>query len=282
MTVIRAAKLSERAFVLPAVRPRRDEPVSANDTVTSDVEKWVADATTKEQIDESVYEVDQSTNVRDATEETDEPELGIYTERGTVGGQTTSVEQGAPDISYEEYKRQHQSELDVLRAQTVAEAMAEADRTARDEIDRVFRSELENLQNIVQSAQKAVEQDLDSLADTAVEIVYEALLKILGKELANAEGAAAAVREVIRHAKDRSKLVVRVSPTDFSVIRSRGVEHDIRHDPDVQIVADDRVELGGCLLETPAGNLDGRLETQLQLLRETLLQARTKWNEPEA
>jgi flagellar assembly protein FliH len=44
----------------------------------------------------------------------------------------------------------------------------------------------------------------------------------------------------------------------------------------VEIAADDRVELGGCLLETPSGTLDSRLEVQLANLRRTLLEARSR------
>jgi len=282
MTVIRAAKLSERAFRLPAKRPRRDESMAEHDAHASGSENWVSNETTDEQVDTPKYEMAEPLARPQSVEEADETELGIYTEHGTVEGQATTMERATPDISYEEYKRLHQVELDTLRERTIEDAMDEANRVAREGMDYAFRSELDNLKSVVQSAQRAAEQDVDSLADAAVEVVYEAVLKILGKELVNAEGVVGIVREAIRHAKDRSNLIVRVAPADLAVIRSHGLEPDRRGTPNFQIAADDRVELGGCLLETPAGNLDGRLETQLQLLRETLLHARTKWNEPEA
>jgi flagellar biosynthesis/type III secretory pathway protein FliH len=39
-------------------------------------------------------------------------------------------------------------------------------------------------------------------------------------------------------------------------------------------VPDERVALGGCLIDSPGGTLDGRLETQLQRLREVLVATR--------
>src|SRR6266542_2940076 len=87
----------------------------------------------------------------------------------------------------------------------------------------------------------------------------------------------AAAREAVRRARDRSRLIVRVSPADFDVIRQNRDEIleglEAGH---VEIAADDRVELGGCLLETPSGNLDSRLEVQLANLRRTLLEARSR------
>ena len=90
------------------------------------------------------------------------------------------------------------------------------------------------------------------------------------------------VRQVIRRTKERTKLVVRVSPADWSILEGNeaalveGLSVDA-----VELFADDRVQVGGCLLETPAGNLDGRLEVQLAGLREALVNARAAESEGE-
>jgi len=43
---------------------------------------------------------------------------------------------------------------------------------------------------------------------------------------------------------------------------------------DVRWVASPQVALGGCIVESPEGGLDARIETQLDALRELLLQTR--------
>jgi flagellar assembly protein FliH len=40
------------------------------------------------------------------------------------------------------------------------------------------------------------------------------------------------------------------------------------------IQSDATIELGGCLFESPEGNLDARLETQIEILRTALLENR--------
>jgi len=42
----------------------------------------------------------------------------------------------------------------------------------------------------------------------------------------------------------------------------------------VELVADEEIGLGGCVVETSGGSLDARIETQVQHLRETLLKVR--------
>jgi flagellar assembly protein FliH len=101
--------------------------------------------------------------------------------------------------------------------------------------------------------------------------------KLLGQALASREGVTAAVREVVRRARERSRLTLRVSPSDYALIREHlatvleGLEAG-----QVEVVSDERVHLGGCLLETPSGSLDGRLEVQLESLRRTLLAAQSE------
>lgn len=126
---------------------------------------------------------------------------------------------------------------------------------------------------LVVDSVKALEETVDS----AVEVVFEAIVRILGPQLADRHGAVAAVREAIRHCKDRTKLVARVAPADYQLISDqRGELTEAANGGVVEIVADDIVELGGCVLETPAGSLDARLEIQLQRLREALVSARQK------
>jgi flagellar biosynthesis/type III secretory pathway protein FliH len=61
--------------------------------------------------------------------------------------------------------------------------------------------------------------------------------------------------------------VLRVSPRDHPVLQAQfGAELDV--------VADERVAAGGCLIETTGGTLDARLEIQLRRLLDTLTRVR--------
>jgi flagellar assembly protein FliH len=87
------------------------------------------------------------------------------------------------------------------------------------------------------------------------------------------EGVQAAVREVMRGVHERERLVVRVSPRDHALLAVDGFKPRNGDGQAVELLADERVELGGCLIETGGGTLDGRLETQLKRLRDTLVGA---------
>ncbi len=181
------------------------------------------------------------------------------------------------EISYEEYKQRFAAELDAERGEAHETGLREGRETGLAKAQSERASQLQALATVVRSSRTRLEEGIEDLADVGAEIVFEAVCKVLGRALAEREGVIAAAREAVRRARDRSRLIVRVSPADFDVIRQNRDEIlaglEAGH---VEIAADDRVELGGCLLETPSGNLDSRLEVQLANLRRILLEARSR------
>jgi len=188
-----------------------------------------------------------------------------------------SAEPPAPKISYDEYKERFQGELETLSAEALERALLEGREAGRAKAASEHAAQLKALAGLVRGARERLDAGIGDLSEMAAEVVYEAVCKLLGQALASREGVTAAVREVVRRARERSRLTLRVSPSDYALIREHlatvleGLEAG-----QVEVVSDERVHLGGCLLETPSGSLDGRLEVQLENLRRTLLAAQSE------
>lgn len=201
---------------------------------------------------------------------------------------TPTVEPATPTataetVTYEEYKRRCAEELAVLAEQARQQGFERGLAEGREQGLAECTVHLDALANLLASARAALDQAIDGIAEVGVEVVCEAVGKIVGQAAVERNGAFAIMREVIRRAKERSRLVVRVSPRDYEMLdgcRDRLIEG--LSVGSVEIVADDRVRLGGCLLETPVGSLDGRLEVQIERLRETLIAATPASHEAEA
>jgi flagellar assembly protein FliH len=81
--------------------------------------------------------------------------------------------------------------------------------------------------------------------------------------------------EVLGRVKEGRDLVVRVSPTDLPLLQPE--EKRLRAAVPgraLTMVADARIELGGCIVESSLGTLDGRMDVQLRELYATLRAAR--------
>lgn len=111
--------------------------------------------------------------------------------------------------------------------------------------------------------------------DLLVELAFEAVLRILGEAAPTRAGVLAIVRAALQTLPEREGLVVRLAPHDAAAVEAlRDELPRLAGTRGLELVADDRIELGGCLVETAGGGLDARLETQVQRLRELLLAAR--------
>lgn len=202
------------------------------------------------------------------------PHLQEVSSLADAGGPEPAVPP-EPRMTYAEFEESLGERLDAMFDEAREQGLKEGREQGRQEAEAAHAEQLEAMAGFLREARRSLEKEVVGLAEVGSEIVYEAVIKMLGQAGQSPEGVAAIVREVIRGAKDRSRLLVRVRRADLAWIQqSRDRILDGIDTGSVEFVADDRVILGGCILETPMGNLDGRLETQLAGLRELLLTAR--------
>lgn len=160
------------------------------------------------------------------------------------------------------------------------EGFAEGSRVAREALDEKKHA----LETLLRSTQDCLHGQISGLEDVIVSLAFESLCKILGTALHDQDGVRAIVQEVISRSKNSEPLTIRVSPSDYYLLAHEQIS--LQQSPSSQnlsLIADERVGMGGCLVETSGGTLDGRLETQLHQLKEALLLAkrqRPDWKEP--
>lgn len=214
----------------------------------------------------------------------DRPDLSEGTSADVGSGATVDHRYEEPDevVHADEHPRiteEQREAMLLVRAEAAAAEARESGYTdgyeaGRQAAEAEFAGRLTALDEVIKSAKSALESGIAGVEDVGINIVFEAVAKMLGQAMAREEGVILAVRQVIAHAKERNNLVVRVSPDDFLLLernRSKLLEGG---EGNVELVADDRVSLGGCLLEAAGGSLDGRLEVQIQQLRDMLLDVR--------
>lgn len=71
---------------------------------------------------------------------------------------------------------------------------------------------------------------------------------------------------------DRSSLKVKVNPNHLPILE-QNIDEFLKGSTvikDIKIEADSRVKYGGCFIETPTGDIDARLESQFDVIEDTL------------
>ncbi|CAK0768632.1 type III secretion protein L [Gammaproteobacteria bacterium] len=160
-----------------------------------------------------------------------------------------------------------QSEADALRIEAQQAFAAEQ---ARGYAEGQARA-AEALANQLLDAGDRILDYLSGIESEMAELVSQATAKVLGR-LPPEDLVLAVVREALRHARDQKRVTLRVAPEQLEIVRDHLTEIAAEQGgmSSLDVVGDDRVGAGGCLIETPMGLVDARLETQLRNLRERL------------
>jgi flagellar assembly protein FliH len=160
-----------------------------------------------------------------------------------------------------------EAEYAAARARGREQGAAEArDRAAEENTQHV-----QALERVAAELRAVVERDGATLAANCCEIVLEVMKKIAGSLLAAPEAVTGAVAQVLQRLKDDQRVIVRVRPAELEILTAaKPALMRALAGGELTLVADQRVELGGCIVESSLGNLDGRLEVQLGELYEIL------------
>lgn len=130
------------------------------------------------------------------------------------------------------------------------------------------------LAELHEAAKAALQRGLEDLEGVAVQIAFEAVAKVLGQELSQAEGVMALIREVASRAREQAVLTVRLGAKDYGLIQEyREALSQSLNGVRVDLVSDTRIAFGGCVVESDSGTLDGRLEVQLRRLKDAMVAA---------
>ena len=139
-----------------------------------------------------------------------------------------------------------------------------------------IRGKVQSLEELILRAQdekrkalKDAEAEIAGLATRIAEKILNEQIKI------SPEVVVAIAKRAIELAIDREHIVIRINPADREMMRRHKAEMFASADgvKSIQVVADQAIKQGGCVIETNSGNVDAQLASQLAQVEECLLGA---------
>jgi flagellar assembly protein FliH len=167
---------------------------------------------------------------------------------------------------------QAEQDAAVLREQARAEGFAAGRAEALAALEPALAA--------LSAAALAVDAQRADVAEALERRAVELGLALAGKVLAGAievepERVVESVRGALRGIVERERIIVLVNPDDMEIVRAAmdevraslgGIEH-------CEVQAERRVGRGGCVVRTPVGDVDARVETKLERAREVVAAA---------
>jgi flagellar biosynthesis/type III secretory pathway protein FliH len=137
--------------------------------------------------------------------------------------------------------------------------------------------ELSQTVQVLRNAARAYESEKLRLSGDAdeqsVTLALAIAKKILGREIRDGEAIRGVLRRALTQAPARQALRARLNPDDLRMIESTRDQLRKINEPlpeELVLCADPHIARGGCVLESAAGQVDARLETQLGLIEQAL------------
>ncbi|MCG8668260.1 MAG: hypothetical protein MI867_02515 [Pseudomonadales bacterium] len=163
----------------------------------------------------------------------------------------------------------YESDIEALRTSAIQEGHEQGVKQAafehqakQQELDKAFA---------LFSKQFAFEQE--NANELALEIALAALAKVLGEEYKNPEFVKDVIVNASRQLRETSKVKIRLNEGDLKFLEPYHDQLNSEVAGECELSADARVSAGGCILETDAGNFDARLDAQIQLICDALMNA---------
>ncbi len=148
-------------------------------------------------------------------------------------------------------------------AQGLAQAQAAGQRATADLEAELRQRHAALLPRLQQAHAEAIASDQTEIGTLA----FAAVCRIAGELAGQREFMLGIVDRVCRDARAGTGAIVRVHPRDRRLLAEEGNETwSLPGGPSLTLQSDDTIALGGCQVETEAGQFDGTLSTQLQRL----------------
>ncbi|MES2793176.1 MAG: FliH/SctL family protein [Planctomycetota bacterium] len=159
-----------------------------------------------------------------------------------------------------------------LQAEAEFEAQVEA------EVQLRLQERLSHLVPALQAATTQLIQDREQILlqweSAAIQLSLTLAERIVRRELQMQPVAPRAlIAEALQLTAGASAIVLRLNPTDVAEIETHSADWQqlLATPVSLKIIADPQITRGGCLVETPQGEIDGRIETQLARLASELM-----------
>ena len=241
----------------------------------------------------------KKTEVEEAVEEAEEENKIDQETLNTMLAEIAAKEQRAieklkdADIQANILKQQAQEEADKIiyaANEQVADILDQAQREGHDEgvkqgkidgeiairkeLEETLKKANENAMKTLQDAKEATAEYFVRAEDDIVKVVMMAIEKILPQHFLDVpQVVLPVVREAINYVRDQKEIKIHVEPESYDlVLMAKGEYQAMLTDGTaiLEVISDESLSPGDCVIETPNGGVDARLLTQIELMKNSI------------
>lgn len=191
-------------------------------------------------------------------------------------GREEGRKQGYAEGFREAQARGHEEGFAAGQEQGLRAAQAETER-AQAAAAHALRERGQRVDELLAAMEVALRERLAASEEEMLALCFEAIAATFGELAARSEGARALVRQSLARTRQLGPVTVHLHPQDLAMIQADPQAlGEVQPTREVQFAADESIALGGCVLSSPQGGFDARIETQLARLGEVFRRVRAE------
>lgn len=142
----------------------------------------------------------------------------------------------------------------------------------KNHYNETLRSKFVAYESLIFSIDEQMNEYRDAFDKVVINTSFLIASKVLQKSISDSPIITETIKEAIRKVIGANSIVLRLSPTDRALIQETDMEYfDNSSYSNLKFEVDDRIDSGGCLVESEIGNVDARISSQLNELKKALL-----------
>ncbi|MGY3713921.1 flagellar assembly protein FliH [Sutcliffiella cohnii] len=172
-------------------------------------------------------------------------------------------------------KENWESEKVILKQEAFNEGYKNGYDSGESEAKKDYETIINNANTTMRLAKEHYTEKLDMLEEEMLKISIKIAEKIIGTALSSDEVQFVSfVRQALKEVKEKEEIKVFVSPNRFSLLidNKESLQSVVNNVSEIMIFADKELSEWSCWIDSSAGRMDATVDTQLEQIKEKLLQ----------
>ena len=159
--------------------------------------------------------------------------------------------------------------------QSYEKGFSDGQKSAFEKLEKEYKDKISikyfDIDNIISSLDKSISGYGDVFEKVVIDLAVSIAEKILKREIAERSIINETLSEAVKKVLGSNKVLVKINPADLAVLNDGERNHltDFSFSK-IQFEPDERIERGGCFIETEIGNVDARISSQFSELKKLL------------
>jgi len=196
-------------------------------------------------------------------------------------------------------KDEKEKEIDVerLKDEIIKEAKKRAEMLEREGYEKGFtqgekdgyeigikkaKQIINRLNNLLNEMEGFKREIIKRFEKEILDLIFEISKKIINFKIENdPDSINYTILKTIKYCTDEYKIKIKINPEDYEIIKKFNINYitDKQDNRKIELIADEDVDRGGCIISTSSGDLDARIKSQLDQIHRALVDTYNRvWN----